>query len=259
MTQLQQAHDFLMKNLQADGLFKIAHAVSFFDPLWCDDEFYEEDPLANALHICRRAFPDLYVEALQALRNGRDYAHIESIICDGITSLGIPLDHIEYMGWGIPLPAYGVELDDPDFPLNFPELAPILACFGMEMGEADDTHRLEMLCPILAQSLIKMTDAWQNVAVLFLWLINQTECTLTDLHYEILSEFEPLQWEYDLDLAIHLIQDADEVMGKVHDGIQFLNTHETALQTLSENIERLTNALKKGEKDANRLKLCWAE
>jgi hypothetical protein len=259
MTQLQQAHHFLMASLQTDPLFKIAHAVSFFDPLWCDGDFYEEDTFATALHICRRTFPDLYVEVLQALRKGRDDAYVEHIICDGITAFGIPLDHIEYMGWGIPLPAYGVELDDPDLMHNYPELAPVLACFGMEQGDVDDEGHLETLCPYLVPSLEKAEGDWGNVRLLLLWLINQTGCTLTDVSYEILCEFEPLQWDVDLEVAVAFIQEADEIMKQVNDALQFLQTHPTALQTLSDNVERLQAALKKGEKYAHRYRLQWTE
>jgi hypothetical protein len=267
MTQLQQAHHFLMASLQTDPLFKIAHAVSFFDPLWCDGDFYEEDPFATALHICRRTFPDLYVEALQALRKGHDVAYVEHIICDDITALGIPLDHIEYMGWGIPLPAYGVELDDPEFYTTHPNAKPILECFGIST-EVNPYHITVPECAYTAGSYIAIdlqhhaNECFRQIGWLMHWLFSSSGNSSVDYDYETICEFEPLSWEADdLTFAVEIIKEADIIMADALAGMAFLTSQPELMKTLQHNVHRIYKAMdrRKGKRDEPKVKLKWTD
>jgi hypothetical protein len=52
---------------------------------------------------------------VEAVRRGASYAELDHLICGAITERGIPLDNLEWIGFGIPMPAYGAVLEDPDF------------------------------------------------------------------------------------------------------------------------------------------------
>lgn len=131
MTHLLQMYDYLNQAMRGDSLLCLAQAVCWLDPLWQDDEYDVDEPMNAALSVTRRSFPDLYVEAIETLRQGASDDAIEQIICKEISATGIPLDTIEHLAFGIPLPAYGAMLDDPEFHANQPDVLPVLACFGI--------------------------------------------------------------------------------------------------------------------------------
>ena len=110
----------LAHTINTDPVLCLAHAVAWLDPLHGDlDDMdmpeSEDDTVLVALHILRRAFPEIYFDALQAMRQGASYQRLDHLICEAVQAQGIPLDNLEWIGWGIPLPAYGALLDDPDF------------------------------------------------------------------------------------------------------------------------------------------------
>jgi len=135
---LQQA---LAHTINADPVLCLAHAVAWLDPLHgelkdIDMPESEHDTVLVALHILRRAFPEIYFDALQAIRQGASYQRLDHLICDAVQAQGIPLDNLEWIGWGIPLPAYGALLDDPDFYTTHPDVIPVLECFGISPTES---------------------------------------------------------------------------------------------------------------------------
>src|SRR5690606_5606053 len=118
-------------SLAADPFTLLASAVAVFDPFWADfneqDIDYDTDPLTIGLHVTRRAFPDIYAEAVERLRAGAAYSELDRLICKGISAQGIPLDDLETIGWGIPLTSAGVDLEDPEFYAVHTDLLPLLA------------------------------------------------------------------------------------------------------------------------------------
>ena len=90
----------------------------------------------------RLARPDVYLQAVQAIRNGASYDQLDHLICDEISARGIPLDHLQWIGYGVPMPAYGVELEDADFYTDHPDTVPILACFGV--SPEPDNYRIHI-------------------------------------------------------------------------------------------------------------------
>lgn len=137
MNELLQTYALLANGLRADFQLCLASAVVWLDPMWQDAEddthipHNEDGVLGIALSIIRSAFPDIYVQVVEAIRRGASYADLDHLICCSITEQGIPLDHLEWIGYGVPMPAYGVDFHDADFYMTHPEVIPILACFGI--------------------------------------------------------------------------------------------------------------------------------
>src|SRR5690606_45250 len=148
----------------------------------------------------RQLFPDLYVDAIDKLRQGATYATVDQLICEGISNTGIPLDNLEYLPYGIPLPAYGVELNDADFYTTHPEVIPILACFGIS-PEANPYHMTIPDCVYTAAEIIatdlakRPEEQYQQVAWGLLWLTSATNNSICDWDAELMMEVEPLAWE----------------------------------------------------------------
>ena len=196
MNALQQMLDQLAVALTADPLLLLASAVAAFDPFWADfdneDIDYESDPLTIALQVTRSAFPDIYAEAVERLRAGTPYAELDRLLCQAISAKGIPLDDLDTMGWGVPLIAVGVDLEDPEFYAVHSDLLPILALFGIDLpeGASEATYSIDVpdwVYPAgraIAASLHEQSDpALQQVGWLFGWLFSCTGnsvCDLTD-------------------------------------------------------------------------------
>ncbi|HRL13915.1 MAG TPA: hypothetical protein PKX07_18685, partial [Aggregatilineales bacterium] len=85
------AFNLLAHGLRADSLLSLASAVCWLDPLWRDDAEDADVPhdtdgiLAAALGITRRAFPEVYVQAVQAIRRGASDANIDRLICEAVS------------------------------------------------------------------------------------------------------------------------------------------------------------------------------
>jgi len=63
----------------------------------------EDDGVGMALCITRSAFPDIYAGAVERIRSGASEKELDSFICGEISKRGIPLDNLEFLGYGIPL------------------------------------------------------------------------------------------------------------------------------------------------------------
>lgn len=137
MIGLLEAQQLLIAGMNADPLLCLANAVVWLDPFW--DEFADEDGcdegddnLSLALRVVRDSFPDIYVQVIEQLRTGSPWPEIERLVCGEIEKIGIPLESLEWMGYGIPLPAYGVTLEEPEFYESHPDLVPVLEEFGID-------------------------------------------------------------------------------------------------------------------------------
>lgn len=141
MNPLTSMFDQLAVSLTADPLLLLASAVAAFDPFWnvfdAEDIDYDTDPLHIALQVTRGAFPDIYAEAVERLRAGASYQEMDHLLCKAISAKGIPLDDLDVIGWGVPLNAIGVDLEDPEFYAVHTDLLPILAPFGIDVPEGE--------------------------------------------------------------------------------------------------------------------------
>ena len=132
MNELLETYHFLTNRLAADPLLSLAQTVVWLDPLWLESEEDEDTPpdedgtLALALRITRRVFPEVYTQAVEELRRGATYADLDRLICAAFAQQGIPLESLEWIGFGVPVPAYGVVLEDPDSYTTHPDIIPVL-------------------------------------------------------------------------------------------------------------------------------------
>lgn len=129
MNILPDVYQLLAAGLREDPLLCLAQMVSYFDPFWSDtwDGVDDDGSLSEALHITRDYFPDIYALAVDALHHGAAYDDLDRLICAEISRRGIPLDSLEEMGYGIPMPGYGAVLYEPEF---YPHHPDILSNYG---------------------------------------------------------------------------------------------------------------------------------
>ena len=260
---LQQA---LAHTINADPVLCLAHAVAWLDPLHGDlDDMdmpeSEDDTVLIALHILRRAFPEIYFDALQAMRQGASYQRLDHLICDAVQTQGIPLDNLEWIGWGIPLPAYGALLDDPDFYTTHPDVIPVLECFGISPQPnpyniviPDVTYKV---ADIIADDLLQQSENhWRQVAWLIRWVTSSTNNSCVDWDEEMMSSVQPLSWDADdIAFAREIVEEADGIMADVHAGLTWISQNPTSLEVLSRNVQKIYQT--KGQKNA-RYQLEWS-
>ena len=260
MNALLDTYALLANAMLDDPFLSLANAVAWLDPLWKmpDDYEYEEGNEAEmALSITRSVFPDIYAGAIERVRVGTTYSQLDGYISAEINKLGIPLDNLEYMPYGIPLPAHGVELSEPELYRERPDLARILSLFGIE-AEPDD-WRVEVpdaaytVGRLVVKSLVNQGDErWEHIGYALAWLFSCTGNSLIDWDYETLAEVEPLSWdEEDVAFAIEMIKEADGMLKEVDAGLAVLKAYPDAFQILTENVNRVYQKLAKG-KEQNR-------
>jgi hypothetical protein len=203
MNDLLQTYTLLAAGLRDDPLLCLANAVAWLDPLWqeADDDGDvpqdEDGALAIALHVTRTAFPDVYAQAVDRLRQGASYADLDRLICGAISERRIPVDDLECIGFGIPLPAYGVALDDPDFYTTHPDTLPALACFGVSPEPNPDPitvpEWVHTAGRLIAADLEQHEDErYRQVSWLVQWLFALSGNTIVDWDYESLADIPPL-------------------------------------------------------------------
>jgi len=256
-----QLNTLLNSAIRADPLLCLAQATCWLDPLWRsdDDEVYG-DPLATGLLVTRQAFPALYAGAIERIRAGATDAEIHRYLCAEISQEGIPVDDLESLGYGIPLPAYGVRLDDPNFHEVYSDALSILVLFGLdtEADEIDLSEQVYKVGRLLHERLIAQDDpGWKQVGWALGWLFSCTGNSSVDLDWEDMSEFQPLNWEADnVAFAKELIEEAEAILSDVAAGLKLL-AHPDMQTALRRNIERTYRYLEKGKSDDRHLRLEW--
>jgi len=271
MNELLQTYALLANGLRADSQLCLASAVVWLDPMWQDAEddvhipHNEDGVLGIALSVIRSAFPDIYVQAVEAIRRGASYADLDHLICRGITEQGIPLDHLEWIGYGVPMPAYGVDFHDGDFYTTHPEVLPILACFGI----SPEPNPYNMTIPdcaytagrYIASDLEYHADKrYQQLSWLMQWLWSSSGNSSVDFSLDEIYEFQPLSWEADeLVFAKAIIEEAEQIMSDVLAGMALLTHHPEILTALQHNVQRIYKALEKqkGERNELNIRLAW--
>ena len=262
----------LARAINADPVLCLAHAAAWLDPLCgnvddIDIPAGEEDTVFVALHILRRAFPEIYFDALQGIRRGATYQLIDQLICGAVRAQGIPLENLEWISGGIPLPAYGVTLDEPEFYTAHPEVRPVLGCFGI----SPEPNPYNIVIPeiaytvagFVADDLLKQeSDRWQQVGWLLKWLFSSSGNSSVDFDDETMCDLQPLSWETDdIAFARELIEEAAGIMQDVYTGLKWINGSPAALEVLSHNIRQIYKAMdrQKGRRDVPNVKLQWIE
>jgi len=269
MNELLDTFGLLAAAMLDDPLLALANAVAWLDPLWEtseDDDVYEEgDGVGMALCITRSAFPDIYASAVERIRSGATYTELDNLICGEISKRGIPLDNLEFLGYGIPLTACGIELSDPDLYAARPDLLPLVDLFGIRPEPGHYSVEVPNCAytagRIIADSLVKQADErLQQVGWALAWLFSCSGNTLIDFDDESLAEITPLSWdEDDLAFAIELIEETNGMMQDVTAGLELLEDRPQLLAALSDNIKRVYKTItkQKGKQDEPRIRLEW--
>ena len=268
MNTLLETYAGLATAMLDDPFLALANAVAWLDPLWQmpDEDGYEAGEDAElALYTLRSIFPEIYVGAVEQIRADVTYAQLDSFICRAVEQRGIPLDSLECIPYGIPLPAYGVELAEPDFYTSHPDLARLLVLFAV-CPEPDE-------CPVeipdeaftvgrtLANSLLKQTDErWKQVGWALAWLFSCSGNSLIDCDDETLAEYQPMPWDEDnVAFAVEMIEEAEGILRDVDAGLKLLEADPDAFRALRDNVRHVCNRCTKGKEPdyEPRLRLHW--
>ncbi|MDK3160532.1 hypothetical protein QPK87_28830 [Kamptonema cortianum] len=272
MSSLLEAQQLLIAGMSADPVLCLANTVAWLDPFWevfadADDYGEDGDTLSLALRVVRDSFPDIYVQVIEQLRSGSSWDEIERLVCSEIEKLGIPLDNLEFMPYGIPMPAYGVTLEDPEFYQSHEDVVPVVQVFGID----PTAHPYQVEVPEcahtagqhIAASLEDHPDeGYRNLSWLMQWLFSCSGNSTIDFDYEAMCEFQPLSWEREnIDFAAAIIHEADEIIGHALGGLKFLQTHHGVLTALRDNVQRIYKAISKLSKekrhDNPRIRCVW--
>ncbi len=270
MNELTNVYQFLAAGLREDPLLCLAQTVSWLDPFWSDTEqgaFADDGSLRLALHVCRDFFPGIYAQVVEALHHGAAYDDLDRLICAEISRRGIPLDSLEEMGYGVPMPAYGAALHDPEFYTQHPDIMPVLQMFGVEPGE--DVYQVDVPEHVYAaghhlyDGLVEHPDErYRQLGFLIGWLVSNTNNSCINYDWETLGDFQPLSWEPDdFTFAVEIIREADEIMAAAQAGLELVRSNVLVRQALQDNIDRLYRLFDKStckeKKKHDRSRLCW--
>jgi hypothetical protein len=268
MNELLDTFGLLAAAMLDDPLLALANAVCWFDPLWesNDEDVYDEgDSVGMALCITRSAFPDIYAGAVERIHSGTSEKELDTFICGAISQRGIPLDNLEFLGYGIPLTACGIELSNPDLYAARADLLPLVDLFGIrpEPGHYNvEVHDCAYTAGrIIADSLVQQEDEHlKQVGWALSWLFSCSGNTLIDFDDESMAEIPPLSWdENDLAFAIELIEEAKGIMVDVTAGLERLKSNPVLLAALSAHVKHIYKVLakQKGKKDEPHIRLEW--
>jgi len=250
---LHQTYSVLVSAMLYDPLLALANAVCWLDPLWetSDDDVYDEgDGVGLALCITRSAFPDIYAGAVERIRSGAAEKELDSFICGAISQRGIPLDNLEFLGYGIPLTACGIELSDPDLYAARADLLPLVNLFGIRPEPGHYSVEVPDCAytagRIIADSLVQQDDErLKQVGWALDWLFSCSGNTLVDCDNDSLWELEPLSWEAEeVAFAVELIQESERIMQAVSESLYTLNTQPRLLLNMSHLIQLATDQTK---------------
>ncbi len=252
MNDLLESYALLANAITLDPFLALANAVAWLDPYWNmpnDYEYEEGNEVELALYTTRDAFPGIYAEAIEQIRCGVSFHELECFICAQINRCGIPLDCLEAMPYGIPLPAHGIELSEPDLYTERPDLARILVLFGIEPDP--DDYRVEVPDPaykagyLLASSLSQQADErWQQLGWMLSWLFSCSGNTLIDDTDEAIAEMQPLAWDAEsVAFAFEILEEAEVVLRDVEAGLALLQNDPDTMSALAENVQYIYHQL----------------
>ena len=294
LTDFQHLYDGLATASLDDPILHLAYTVAWLDPLRVrpddpvddydlgEDYYYGEgDDLEAALHITRSCFPNLYAEAVADLYAGQAEQQIEGRIRDGICAQGIPMDSIEFEGayaYGIPMPACGIDAADLDTLEPFQgQIETLYDLFGIAMDRAahrthvpDDAHDVALALALsLDEALREQYLVYDQLYWLLGWAFSMTGNSSVDYTWEMLAEFQPLDWSPDNVAFTRLIvEECDQIMTAALAGLDDLQSNEALRTLLARNIAITRKQLKKkgkrthdlsSEHNPNPFRLAWPQ
>ncbi len=265
-TELAEALTLLGQCMLADPIQGLATIISWLDPLYghpaADIPSYNRfdfDEMLVAGTVCRECFPAVYQEWVSRARRGESTHQLEQYLCGAISQqLGVELESLELIPYGLPLNTQGVNLLDPDL-CTVDELQifrPLLACFGIEqerLGDRAAYHQAQQIGMVLMESLLAHNqDTYTQLAYALGWMLSIIGNTLVDYVEGELWEMglQPLAWTPE-DIAWHraIHQEADEILALAKQGLDLIQTDLTLRQALQQNIHRIAPQLPQERND----------
>src|SRR5258708_33186201 len=284
MNDLQAAHALLSTAMLDYPAQAVANVVAWLDPLALNreigdardfnyDAFEEEDYIARALEICRYCFPEVYTQACQLTWQGADDPTLDRHLVNGINGhLVAPLDDLEQIGYGVPIDAMGVYLDAPEFYADNPDLAGVLADFGVTEETLDRNYDdAQDIAYVLVRHLSQHTEGvYDDLACLLSRLFSVSCNTLVDYTNDDIADMgmEYPDWTLD-DIAFvnDMTLEAIGLVASARDALPALESDHELRRALRRNIARLRKVLDKCDRkarshDRSRLDKCrlrWPE
>jgi hypothetical protein len=274
---LQAAQAYLSAAMLRDPVLALANVVAWLNPLHfhqsglVDDDIHygagaEDEFLNEALSICRHCFPEVYTQASQLIWQGADYDTLDRQICAGINRhLVAPLQELEAINEGVPIDARGVYLEEADFYDSHPDLAEVLAEFGIDADTFDTEFSFaQSVAARLMRSLEKCkADTLSDLACLLGWLFCATGNTLVDYTNSDIWEngYEPVDWTLENVAFVNdMTLEAIGMVASAHDAVQTLKEDDELYQALRRNIKIVSEKLKQsGEEKARVGHLRWPD
>ena len=132
---------------------------------------------------------------MQQLHSGASAEQVVDAIVAAISAAGIPVDDPEQLWYGIPIPAYGTRLSDPDWLQSQPDLLPVLALFGVGLSEdglsveAEEDAQDIGLALVSSLSTHEDDPALQDLAAGLTWLWGLSGNSAVDWDEDAMFEY----------------------------------------------------------------------
>lgn len=252
---LQQASQ-INQTLVRDPQTLLALTVAWLDPLAIlkdqeiladediSDYYYSGDTMGEGLYVTRRCFPDIYARAISKLRIGIPFHKVLSFIDDEIErQTKIPTSQFEEghaYAFGIPLPWYGIEIEDPDFLNDYEDEWHLIQLFGISIDDNESDHYLTTLdmpeniwlvAYVLRWSLwaYRHSPLHETLMHAISYVFSCSGNSSVDYSYDMGIEFQPLQWiPDDVEFAQFICQEAEDIMLGAATGLA--NAYDPAIQ-----------------------------
>jgi len=237
MSTLLTHSNALMRALLADPLTRLAMLSAWLDPLGGE----ANDPFLEGVRSVCACFPDLYPDVVAFLHASPPLIDtLEQVVCQHVQAQGIPLESLEGIGYGIPLPAYGTRWFTGEEDTLPPVLLPLLVVFGVDASTLTYPDDAPILATLLMIRFHAHPDPLaQSLGSVVGWLWGVTGNVCVDCDDERLYEYDPLGWTpHEIALAQEVIAEADTLMSAVEAGCTALSTHPHLLRPLERAVHR---------------------
>jgi hypothetical protein len=235
MNDLLRLQQHLLQALGTDARAHLIRLHLLLDPLRLLPvaEDNPDEPLYVALHVVRDCFPDIYLQAIQALHVPHAQDWIETLICQQVSRCGIQLESLDQLEMGIPLPAYGCPLAEDNFAQDYPAVAELFNELGVT-----ETYEISATLFLVSERLLATQDRrCQDLAWVLKWAGGISGNSCLDMTLDDMAECEALSWEAEhVQFALEIIEEANELLGFVQQGLnhlaapRLLSTLSTVLQ-----------------------------
>jgi hypothetical protein len=224
-----------------------------------DDDRHPDDILP-ALRVTRRCFPQIYARAIQKIRAGEANEPVTDFIALAIQKkTQIPVDqYVEpyIYCYGIPLPYYGIDIEDPQELIDRPGLAQLARLLGASLPDSLSAYRRCWQTDFWSssQSVVWATaDAlrwslWQerhrplhdDLQLAIAYAFADTGNSCADFTWDDGASMPPLDWTpANVEFAEAMIREAHELLDRAHSGLSHIATDPAVRTTLGRQISRI--------------------